>query len=229
MARGRRKQIIQSHDEYMSEEHIGQESHGQNTEASELHSSARGDQIDSDGDIEVNLHDETEDRVKRGKTKSKDIWNLPKGHRIVVRCNEFDQPVGVEAGFLRKFLGMMRFLYPYRMEKWILRTIGERWRQHKSNLKSIYFDEYKSTKANHSNVPNGIIAHQWIALVDNWTTQKALDISKKNRVNCTKKKSTHTTGTKSFARNREESREKDPEKKYPHRAVLYIHSPYTPD
>jgi hypothetical protein len=174
----------------------------------------------------------------------KDIWNLPKGLRIVVRCNEFDQPVGVEAGFLGKFLGMvarngclcslsykdwrllvgkkekntdeqknkkdilkqvkvhssarhritllvtfdtslfylsfcywyiqMRFLYPYRMEKWILRTIGERWRQHKSNLKSIYFDEHKSTKANHSNVPNGIIADQWIALVDNWTTQKAL-------------------------------------------------------
>ncbi|CAD6264327.1 unnamed protein product [Miscanthus lutarioriparius] len=252
----------------MSEEHIGQESHGQNTEVSELHSSARGDQIDSDGDIEVNLHDETEDRVKRGKTKLKDIWNLPKGHRIVVRCNEFDQPVGAEAGFLGKFLGMvarngclcslsykdwrlligkkekkntdeqknkkdilkqvkMRFLYPYRMEKWILRTIGERWREHKSNLRSIYFDEHKSTKANHSNVPNGIIADQWIALVDNWTTQKALDISKKNRVNCTKKKSTHTTGTKSFARNREESREKDPEKKYPHRAVLYIHTHQT--
>ena len=67
----------------------------------------------------------------------------------------------------------MRFLYPYRMGKWILRTIGERWREHKSNLRSIYFDEHKSTKANHSNVPNGIIADQWIALVDNWTIQKA--------------------------------------------------------
>ncbi|CAA0839632.1 Unknown protein [Striga hermonthica] len=189
-----------------SEEHIGQESHGQTIEASELHSSARGDQIDGDGDIEVNFHDESEDKVKRGKTKLKDIWNLPKGHRIVVRCNDLDQPIGVEAGFLGKFLGMvarngclcslsykdwrlligkkekntdeqknkkdilkqvkMRFLYPSRMEKWILRTIGERWRQHKSNLKS--------------------------------------DISKKNIVNCTKKKSTHTAGTKSFARNREE-------------------------
>ncbi|KAG2629268.1 hypothetical protein PVAP13_3KG434802 [Panicum virgatum] len=267
MARGRRKQIIQSHEEYLSEEHIGQESHGQNTEASELHSSARGDQIDGDGDIEVNFHDESEDRVKRGKTKLKDIWNLPKGHRIVVRCNELDQPIGVEAGFLGKFLGMvarngclcslsykdwrlligkkekntdeqknkkdilkqvkMRFMYPSCMEKWILRTIGERWRQHKSNLKSIYFDEHKSTKDNHSNVPNGVFDDQWIALVDYWTTQKALDMSKKNRVNCTKKKSTHTAGTKSFARNREELREKDPEKKNPHRAVLYLHTHQT--
>jgi hypothetical protein len=49
--------------------------------------------------------DETEGRVKRGRTKLKDIWNLPKGHRIVVACNELDQPIGVEAGFLGKFLG----------------------------------------------------------------------------------------------------------------------------
>ncbi|KAL5672310.1 hypothetical protein ACJX0J_016616, partial [Zea mays] len=33
-----------------------------------------------------------------------------------------------------------RFLYHARMEKWVLKTIGERWRQHKSNLKSIYYD-----------------------------------------------------------------------------------------
>ena len=164
----------------------------------------------------------------------------------MVRCNELDQPIGVEAGFLGKFLGMvarngclcslsykdwrlligkkekntdeqknkkdilkqvkvrssarhcvtllvifyislsfftdvfcfwhiqMRFMYPSHMEKWILRTIGERWRQHKSNLKSIYFDEHKSTKDNHSNVPNGVFDDQWIALVDYWTTQKAL-------------------------------------------------------
>ena len=82
-------------------------------------------------------------------------------------------------------------------------------------------------------------------------------MSKKNRVNCTKKKSTHTAGTKSFARNREElvhsfttqtilllhlyandyevlyiyfsfsQREKDPEKKNPHRAVLYLHTHQT--
>ena len=49
--------------------------------------------------------DEIEDRVKCGRTKLKDIWNLPKGHRIVVACNELDQPIGVEAGFLGKFLG----------------------------------------------------------------------------------------------------------------------------
>ncbi|EEC77035.1 hypothetical protein OsI_15406 [Oryza sativa Indica Group] len=42
----------------------------------------------------------------RGKTKLKDIWNLPKGLRIVVQCNDLNQAVGDEAGILSKFLGM---------------------------------------------------------------------------------------------------------------------------
>ena len=66
-----------------------------------------------------------------------------------------------------------RFLYPARMETWVLRTIGERWRQHKSNLKSIYFDPHKSQDANNSNAPDGVLANQWVALVNNWMTPKA--------------------------------------------------------
>ncbi|AQK52883.1 hypothetical protein ZEAMMB73_Zm00001d050640 [Zea mays] len=66
-----------------------------------------------------------------------------------------------------------RFLYPARMETWVLRTIGERWRQHKSNLKSIYFDPHKSQDANNSNAPDGVLADQWVALVNNWMTPKA--------------------------------------------------------
>ncbi|CAO2202012.1 unnamed protein product, partial [Urochloa humidicola] len=257
MARGRKKRTVESFDEYLSED----------IEATEDQPSAGGDHIDSNGDIDINVQEENENKIKRGKTKLKDIWNLPRGTRIVVDCNEFNQPIGVEAGILGKFLGMlarngclcslsykdwrlligkkenntneqknkkdilkqvkMRFLYACRMEKWILKTIGERWRQHKSNLKSIYFDVNRSKEVNFSNAPKDVIPDQWIALVDHWMTQKAQDMSEINRINCTHKKSTHTAGPKSFARNREELREKDPEKKYPHRAVLYIHTHQT--
>uniref|UniRef100_A0ACD5XGC5 Uncharacterized protein n=1 Tax=Avena sativa TaxID=4498 RepID=A0ACD5XGC5_AVESA len=58
----------------------------------------------------------------------------------------------------------MRFLYPARLEQYILKTIRDRWRQHKSDLKAQNFHENKSIE-----------------------------------------------------------REQDPEKKYPHRAVLYVH------
>jgi hypothetical protein len=67
----------------------------------------------------------------------------------------------------------MRFLYPARMEKWILRTIGERWRQHKSNLKSLHFDAHRSKENNLKNVPKGVLDDQWVALVNNWFTTKS--------------------------------------------------------
>ena len=67
----------------------------------------------------------------------------------------------------------MRFLYPSRLEKYILKKIRDRWRQHKSNLKSLYFDSSKSMEENNTNVPKGVIKDQWISLVTNWMTQKA--------------------------------------------------------
>ena len=46
--------------------------------------------------------------VKRwDKTKLLQVWNIPRGHRIVVHCNELDQPIGEEAGIMGKFLGMV--------------------------------------------------------------------------------------------------------------------------
>uniref|UniRef100_A0A804MJD2 Uncharacterized protein n=1 Tax=Zea mays TaxID=4577 RepID=A0A804MJD2_MAIZE len=220
------------------------------------------DQFDGVEEIETNATDEVEEVKRCGRTKLINVWNIPRGHRIVVNCNELNQPIGEEAGVLAKFLGMVarngslcslsfkdwrlligkkdrnnkqinkeailnqvkkRFLYPARMETWVLQTIGERWRQHKSNLKSIFYP-HKNQDANNSNAPDGVLADQWVAFVNNWMTPKAQDLSETNRINCTRRKAVHTFGTKSFARNREDLRENDPEMKYPHRAVLYIHT-----
>lgn len=59
------------------------------------------------------------------------------------------------------------------MEKIILKKIGDRWREHKSDLKALYFDANKSMEANNTNVPKGVIKDQWITLVSNWMTPKA--------------------------------------------------------
>ena len=49
--------------------------------------------------------DENGETTKRGRTRLKETWNLPKGQRIVVQCNELNQPVGKEATRLGNFLG----------------------------------------------------------------------------------------------------------------------------
>ena len=67
----------------------------------------------------------------------------------------------------------MRFLYPARLEKSILETIRDRWRQPKSDLKAQYFDEHKSIEVNYNNGPKCVSPDQWRALVNYWTSQKA--------------------------------------------------------
>ncbi|AQK66667.1 hypothetical protein ZEAMMB73_Zm00001d014624 [Zea mays] len=233
MPRGRRKQTIESNEEYLSEDHVGQTksqktlAHESDSEMEEESFAVGGHQsgevsemepnsknpTDMDADIEVEDEEKNVEVKRRGKTKLLQVWNIPRGHRIVVNYNELDQPIGEEAGITGKFLGMVarngnlcslsykdwrlligkkerlsneqknkedilkqvkrRFLYPARMEKWVLKTIGERWRQHKSNLKSIYYDAHNGLEANYNNVPHGVIADQWIALVNHWVTTKA--------------------------------------------------------
>ncbi|KAL5665284.1 hypothetical protein ACJX0J_025392, partial [Zea mays] len=237
MPRGRRKQTVESNEEYLSEDHVGQKKlqktlahesdtemeeesfavggHDQSGEVSEMEPNSKNP-TDMDADIEVEDEETNVEVKRRGKTKLLQVWNIPRGHRIVVQCNELDQPIGEEAGIMGKFLGMVarngnlcslsykdwrlligkkerltneqknkedilkqvkrRFLYPARMEKWVLKTIGERWRQHKSNLKSIYYDAHKGLEANYNNVPPGVIADQWIALVNHWVTTKAKEL-----------------------------------------------------
>jgi hypothetical protein len=55
MTRVRKKRMVQSFDEYMSEEHTGQEKHGENVAPPKDQPNAGGNHIDSDGDIEINV------------------------------------------------------------------------------------------------------------------------------------------------------------------------------
>ncbi|PWZ11559.1 hypothetical protein Zm00014a_028217 [Zea mays] len=224
MARGMRKCIIQSQEEYLVEEPIGETSHRPRDAAYDHHPSARERQKESgngnefndldhhkkdtsfettsgvypspdDADIEDSVAGETNEAISRGPNKLKHVWNLQKEKRIVVNCNELGQPIGEEAGVLGKFLGMVA---------------------RNGCLCSLSFKGWrlligKKDRNNEQKNKQDVL-------------KQVKDISEANRINCAKRKATHTSGTKSFARNREDMREQDPEKKYPHRAVLYINT-----
>ncbi|KAM0915976.1 hypothetical protein ACQ4PT_010459 [Festuca glaucescens] len=237
--------VVQSSDEYMTEEHDNI-THDDDESSDFERLSCNGEEglteSDDEEDEDEDDHDDTGDNAQdeNGETPiGKEGGRLGYFLRTIARNGKLCSLSYMD---WRKLIGerdkkneqrnkkdilaqvKMRFLYPPRLEKYILKTIGERWRQQKSNLKSLYFDASKSMEANNTNVPRGVIKDQWISLVTNWMSQKAQDISEKNRQNSTMKKSIHTAGTKSFARNREELMQKDPEKMNPHRAVLYIHT-----
>ncbi|KAE8798950.1 hypothetical protein D1007_25669 [Hordeum vulgare] len=53
-------------------------------------------------------HNQVDKEVrKRKRTSLAIVWNMPKGQRIVVKCNENSQPIGDEGAILGKFLGMI--------------------------------------------------------------------------------------------------------------------------
>ncbi|VAI62208.1 unnamed protein product [Triticum turgidum subsp. durum] len=57
-------------------------------------------------DEEGQVHNQVDKEVrKRKRTSLPVVWNMPKGQRIVVKCNEDSQPIGDEGAILGKFLG----------------------------------------------------------------------------------------------------------------------------
>lgn len=67
---------------------------------------------------------DTEGRIKRkrGIQHAKDVWNLPMGERIVIKCNRFGQPLKKGGGILSGWLGLVA-----RMGNWC--PIGyKRWK-----------------------------------------------------------------------------------------------------
>ncbi|WVZ95326.1 hypothetical protein U9M48_041108 [Paspalum notatum var. saurae] len=124
--------------------------------------------------------EETEEETRRGKTKLKHVWNMLRGHWIVVKCNEVDQPIGEEAGVLEKFLGMVArngCLCGLSYEDWRF-LIGKKdnvtneLKNKEDILKEMEATQVqsknKSKEANYSNVPPGVIDDQCVALVNNW-------------------------------------------------------------
>ncbi|AQL00908.1 hypothetical protein ZEAMMB73_Zm00001d044809 [Zea mays] len=138
--------------------------HDQSGEVSEMEPNSKNP-TDMDADIEVEDEEKNVEVKRWGKTKLLQVWNIPRGHRIVVHCNELDQPIGEEAGIMGKFLGMVA---------------------RNGNLCSLSYKDWR------------------------------LLIGKKERLTNEQKNKEDIL--------KQVKREKDPEKKYPHRAILYIHT-----
>nr|CAD1842537.1 unnamed protein product [Ananas comosus var. bracteatus] len=167
-----------------------------------------------------------------------EIWNLPKDERITVNFNNRWQPIGNEGRVLTSFLGIMarnanlttlhipnwrafpkkekkrlfklvEFLIPPRDEKWVLRSLGKKWKDHKCELKEEYYLEYKNIDDVLEHKPERIQRDKWTSLVSFWNSDKVKKRSEKIRENRAKQKMPHTAGSKSFARLMAEKPRKD--------------------
>ena len=97
------------------------------------------------GEDQLDGADEVKEVKRRGKTKLINVWNIPRGHMVVVNCNELNQPIGEEAGVLAKFLGMVArngSLCSLSFKDWRL-LIGKKDRNHKQINKEAILNQVK--------------------------------------------------------------------------------------
>ncbi|CAD6205447.1 unnamed protein product [Miscanthus lutarioriparius] len=135
--------------------------------------------IQQDYDVMEMLNECDGDEVpgKRKGTVLTHVWDLLGGDRIVTK-----------------------FLYPHSCEKWILKSIGRDWRKYKATLKKSLFNPKKKKSILNKCCPDDIDEDQWKALVKYWKSSEEQTLSEKNKISFQMKKTTHTAGTKSYAR-----------------------------
>nr|CAD1817944.1 unnamed protein product [Ananas comosus var. bracteatus] len=84
-----------------------------------------------------------------------------------------------------------------RGEKWVLRSLGKKWKDYKCQLKSEYYLKYKNVDDLLENRPERVPRDQWTTLVSFWNSEK---VKRKESRKSWKTKMPHTAGSKSFAR-----------------------------
>ncbi|KAL2905475.1 Ribonuclease Z, partial [Bienertia sinuspersici] len=99
-----------------------------------------------------------------------------------------------------------RFLYPDSLEKWILKSIGLRWKDYKCYLKGRYYDDDIDINIVQDRGPSDVEKDQWISLVSFRRSEEEKKRSKRGKESLinAKVKPISATGTKSHARVREE-------------------------
>ncbi|KAL2937216.1 Microcin B17-processing protein McbD, partial [Bienertia sinuspersici] len=115
-----------------------------------------------------------------------------------------------------------RFLYPNALEKWILKSIGLKWKDYKCYLKGRYYNDDIDINIVQDRCPSDVEKDQWISLVNFWRSEEGKKRSKRGKESLmnAKVKPISTTGTKSHARVREELKKEL--KKSPTRTQTYL-------
>ncbi|XVE48567.1 hypothetical protein DITRI_Ditri01bG0011800 [Diplodiscus trichospermus] len=107
-------------------------------------------------------------------------------------------------------------------KSWVMKSIASKWRDWKGDLKAAYYDSLETDEERLKVCDPRIVPDQWPSLISYWNSDETKKRCATNRANRLKLRGGHSSGTKSFARKREEERRKRPDGKEPTRAELYI-------
>ncbi|XP_071931281.1 uncharacterized protein [Coffea arabica] len=89
-------------------------------------------------------------------------------------------------------------------KSWVIKSLGKKWKDWKSKLKTAHYITHATDEERLADRDERVLPEQWAYLVSHWSSEEAEKRSATNRANRAQQKFGHVTGTKSFARIREE-------------------------
>ncbi|QHN88403.1 uncharacterized protein DS421_16g563250 [Arachis hypogaea] len=175
-----------------------------------------------------------EDGVKKvSKLSVKEAIALPSNTKIVLPFNSQLQPIGQAAGLLSGFIGNLGAdysLFPIQLESWklvskakrdhaynmlkddaggkikrdILKRIGKNWKDSRHHLFHRCYKQIRTYEENLRHHPKGIDKNDWKKFVDYRLNEDTQKKCKQNTLNRSKQVYTHTGGSKTLARKKDE-------------------------
>ncbi|GJT37722.1 transposase, Ptta/En/Spm [Tanacetum coccineum] len=108
-----------------------------------------------------------------------------------------------------------KYVVPENAKSWVLKSIGACWRGYKCRIKKKHFYKFKDTRTRWKNRPKSIPQKEFAQLLTLWNKKEVMDRCLVLRNIRMSQKNMHTAGPKSFARIREDLKNKDPNKEPP--------------
>ncbi|XXG79647.1 hypothetical protein AAC387_Pa09g0675 [Persea americana] len=106
-------------------------------------------------------------------------------------------------------------------KRWVYLGISTDWWNWKAELKKKYYNAYHTIRERLQHCPARVNPDQWAWLVTFWGSQEGVARSRRNSRNHEAQTMSHTAGTKSFARIRDEARTRNPDGQAPDRIEMF--------
>ncbi|XP_058080827.1 uncharacterized protein LOC131228995 isoform X2 [Magnolia sinica] len=119
-------------------------------------------------------------------------------------------------------LVMSKFEFDADAKKWVLQSIGRKWKDWKGELKKLYYSPHETDEERLANLDERVKEDQWKALIQFWNSKEGNARSKTSLENRKRQLIGHAAGSKSFARICEEERKKTASGEDPSRADVFI-------
>ncbi|CAN6461574.1 unnamed protein product [Victoria cruziana] len=108
------------------------------------------------------------------------------------------------------------------MRRWVMMSLSTKWKNWKSSLKKEHYDTHETDEDRLADCDERVLPDQWTELVQFWSSEEGTKLCERNKANRAKQTCIHTTGTKSFARIREEEKARTSDRTEPSRVEFFI-------